>query len=200
MNPMELEFIAEDETIQIIPRFTMDAIQLIAFSVGPFYPNVPTTVPLWVALHLRQQQKCRILPPEWLTVDKLNECKEAEQASAGCTEPPHKHYMEITTLLLQHAAEDIQSPETVRTIVRDLWDTRVGKLVSSVTGFISSGASSARVSQLTNLELATLRKFLANSMDQLSLLRRFASEATESGASSMNRTNRSLLNSSSMGV
>lgn len=73
---------------------------------------MPTVVPLWVALFLRGQQKCRIMPPAWLTLEKLNECKEAEENDSGCTSPPHSQYIEISTLLLQHAAEDI--PKLVR--------------------------------------------------------------------------------------
>ena len=56
---------------------------------------------------LKQQQKCRILPPEWMTIEKLTECKESEDVDSACTDSPHPRYMEITTLLLQHAAEDI---------------------------------------------------------------------------------------------
>ena len=29
--------------------------------VGPFKPGLPLEVPLWMATHLRQRQKCRIL-------------------------------------------------------------------------------------------------------------------------------------------
>lgn len=64
-------------------------------------------VPLWVALYLREQQKCRIIPPDWLTLDKLTTCKEMEESENGCTMPPHPQYTEICTLLLQYAAEDI---------------------------------------------------------------------------------------------
>ncbi|TGZ67498.1 hypothetical protein CRM22_004767 [Opisthorchis felineus] len=197
MNPAELEFLAEDEPVQIIPRFKLDAIQLLPYSAGPFYPNVPVTVPLWVAVYLRQQQKCRIIPPDWMTVERLTQCKDREESDSSCTDPPHRQYMEITTLLLHHAPDDMQNPESIRAIVRDLWDLRIGKLVSSVTGFISSGTSTARVSQLTNLELATLRNFLSNSMDQLSILRQAATANMID--SSLGRTNQSVLDSSSSG-
>ncbi|CAH8666781.1 unnamed protein product [Dicrocoelium dendriticum] len=108
MNPSELEFLADDEPIQSIPRFKMEAIQLFPYSVGPFFPNVVITTPMWVALFLRQQQKCRIIPPDWLTVEKLSDCKEAEESESGCTQPPHRQYMELANLLLQHAPEDLQ--------------------------------------------------------------------------------------------
>lgn len=36
MNPAELEFLAEDELVQIIPKFKMDAVQMISYTVS--YP------------------------------------------------------------------------------------------------------------------------------------------------------------------
>ncbi|CAH8576762.1 unnamed protein product [Heterobilharzia americana] len=107
MNPAELEFLSEEEELNVVPRFKLEAVKLLNTTIGPFFPNVPTVVPLWVALLLRGQQKCRIIPPTWLTVEKLNECKEAEENDTGCASPPHPQYIEISTLLLQHAAEDI---------------------------------------------------------------------------------------------
>lgn len=39
----------------------------------------PKSVPLWLAIHLRKQQKCRIVPPAWMDKDVLDEIKEAEK-------------------------------------------------------------------------------------------------------------------------
>lgn len=36
-------------------------------------------VPLWLAIHLRKQQKCRIVPPVWMDIDRLEEIKEEEK-------------------------------------------------------------------------------------------------------------------------
>ncbi|VDK41348.1 unnamed protein product [Taenia asiatica] len=171
MDPNELEFLAEGEFVTIVPRFRMESIDLMECQIGPFYPNIPTEVPLWTALYLRQQQKCRIVPPSWLSVARLSEFKEVEELNTGCTAPPHSHYAEVATLLLQHALEDIPNHEQIRTLVKDLWDARVGKFVASANNFILSGASTARVSQLTSLELATARNLLTNCLDQLAALR-----------------------------
>lgn len=38
---------------------------------GPFQPNMPTDVPLWMALMLRKRKKCRIQPPAWMSVENL---------------------------------------------------------------------------------------------------------------------------------
>ena len=36
--------------------------------LGPFNPGLPVQVPLWLAINLKQRQKCRLLPPEWMDV------------------------------------------------------------------------------------------------------------------------------------
>ncbi|KAM3179068.1 hypothetical protein ACTXT7_001288 [Hymenolepis weldensis] len=171
MDPTELEFLAEDELITIVPRVRMEAVDLLDSQVGPFQPNVPVDVPYWIALFLRQQQKCRLMPPSWLSVTQLSEFKEAEDNDTGCTTPPHPHYAELAILLLQHASDDISDREEIRTLVKDIWDARVGKFVASINSFILSGAVTARVSQLTPLELSTARNLLTNSLDQLAVIR-----------------------------
>lgn len=82
MHPSEIEFLAENETIQIIPTFNHAShIHLICGSFGPFRAGLPLNVPIWVALNLRQKKTCRILAPDWMTVDKLQERLEEEKAS-----------------------------------------------------------------------------------------------------------------------
>lgn len=38
--------------------------------LGPFSPGLPVVVPLWLAINLKQRQKCRLIPPEWMDVGK----------------------------------------------------------------------------------------------------------------------------------
>lgn len=38
--------------------------------LGPFNPGLPVQVPLWLAINLKQRQKCRLLAPEWMDVGK----------------------------------------------------------------------------------------------------------------------------------
>lgn len=38
---------------------------------GPFQPNRPLEVPLWMAMALHKRKKCRIQPPGWMDVDHL---------------------------------------------------------------------------------------------------------------------------------
>ena len=39
--------------------------------IGPFNASLPTEVPLWVAIFLKQRRKCRILPPDWMDVGNM---------------------------------------------------------------------------------------------------------------------------------
>ena len=68
MDPSEVEFLAEKEEVTIVPNFSHDEVFLIAGNVGPFNPSLPMKVPLWMAINLKQRQKCRIQPPDWMQV------------------------------------------------------------------------------------------------------------------------------------
>lgn len=39
--------------------------------IGPLNASLPTEVPLWVAIFLKQRRKCRIQAPEWMDVGKI---------------------------------------------------------------------------------------------------------------------------------
>lgn len=81
MDPNEVEFLGEKELVTIVPNFSFDPIHLISGSVGPFRAGLPVKVPIWLAINLKQQQKCRIISQEWMDVDSLNDRKEEEKAS-----------------------------------------------------------------------------------------------------------------------
>ncbi len=35
---------------------------------GPFYPQIPVKVPLWLGIAMKKRSKCRIQPPDWMSV------------------------------------------------------------------------------------------------------------------------------------
>ena len=93
MLPTELEFVASDELVTIVPTVKMDKIRFISVSklsfnhkfillmvvyetpqgiYGPFVGGRPTTVPLWLAVNLKLKKKCNIVPPDWLSVGAYN--------------------------------------------------------------------------------------------------------------------------------
>lgn len=81
MDPEEIEFIGEKEYISIIPTFNSNVVHLISGDVGPFRASLPVRVPLWMAINLKQQQKCKIQCPDWMEVEHLETVKESEKES-----------------------------------------------------------------------------------------------------------------------
>jgi GINS complex subunit 2 len=54
-----------------------------------------------MAVSLKQRQKCRIVAPEWMDVERLTEKKQEENESKYFTPMPSNHYLEVSQLLLQ---------------------------------------------------------------------------------------------------
>ncbi|KAL2300131.1 hypothetical protein Nmel_012093 [Mimus melanotis] len=100
MEPAEVEFLAEKELVTIVPNFSLDRIHLIGGDLGPFNPGLPVEVPVWLAINLKQRQKCRLIPPEWMDVGKLEEIRDQERKEDTFTPMPSPYYMELTKLLL----------------------------------------------------------------------------------------------------
>ena len=89
-TPQQLEFLASDTLTEIIPTVSFDhasaknvlcllfsflsllkqlkkkKFPLMGGTFGPMEPQVPVSVPLWLAVHLRKRNRCRIRPPAWL--------------------------------------------------------------------------------------------------------------------------------------
>ena len=52
-----------------------------AGDVGPFKPGLPVKVPLWLAVNLRQRQRCRLVTPVWMNVERLEEVGDSLMSS-----------------------------------------------------------------------------------------------------------------------
>ncbi|XP_025195731.1 DNA replication complex GINS protein PSF2 [Melanaphis sacchari] len=171
MHPAEIEYLAENEIIQIVPTFNHAShVHLICGSYGPFRAGLPLNVPIWVALNLRQKKTCRILAPDWMTVDKLQERLEEEKASKFFTQLPTNYYLEITQMLLTIASEDIPQGNDIKTAVKDLWDLRIAKLRSSVDLFVKEGRVQASLNHLTPMEINSVRPVFPDTLDALMTL------------------------------
>lgn len=81
MDPVEIEFLGEKILVSIVPTFNSDVISLISGDVGPFRASIPVLVPIWLAVNLKKQQKCKILPPDWMDADTLEALKNIEKES-----------------------------------------------------------------------------------------------------------------------
>ena len=67
----EGEFYAKNQLIDIKPTDNFDKMYLISGNFGPFKPQKPITVPLWLGIEFKKKGKCSILQPTWLSTEIL---------------------------------------------------------------------------------------------------------------------------------
>ncbi|XP_011154627.1 probable DNA replication complex GINS protein PSF2 [Harpegnathos saltator] len=167
MDPSEVEFLGEKQLVSIIPNFNLDVIHLISGSVGPFRAGLPVKVPIWLAVCLKQKQKCRIINQEWMEVENLNERKEMEKMSKLFTEMPSYHYIDESQILLSTGNDDIPDADGIRIAVKDIWDIRMSKLRTSMDAFVKNEGVHARLDHLTAMEINGIRPLLPHALDQM---------------------------------
>ncbi|KAK2581182.1 hypothetical protein KPH14_007986 [Odynerus spinipes] len=183
MDPSEVVFLAEKELVTIVPNFSFAAIHLISGSIGPFRAGLPVKVPIWLAVNLKQQQRCRIISPEWMETDSLMEAAEEEKLSKLFTKMPSPHYMDEAQLLLSVASDDIHESDKIRTAIKDIWDLRMSKLRTSIDSFFKSDGSHARLDHLTMMEINSIRPLLPHSLDQILRIQSNSSGSTSTNGS-----------------
>ncbi|CAE6435599.1 unnamed protein product [Rhizoctonia solani] len=126
-TPQELEFIASEELVWIVPTISMERIRLMSGVYGPFRPPARAKIPLWFAANLRLKRKCYIVPPDWLNVEHLQEKLREETTQDSFSKMPFR-YLEISKILLDVAYEDITSSDRVRNLLKDIREARQAKL------------------------------------------------------------------------
>uniref|UniRef100_A0A8C0UCF6 GINS complex subunit 2 n=2 Tax=Cyanistes caeruleus TaxID=156563 RepID=A0A8C0UCF6_CYACU len=139
--------------------------------LGPFNPGLPVEVPVWLAINLKQRQKCRLIPPEWMDVGKLEEIRDQERKEDTFTPMPSPYYMELTKLLLNYASDNIPRADEIRTLVKDTWDTRMAKLRLSADSFVRQQEAHAKLDNLTLMEINSTGTFLTQALDHMYKLR-----------------------------
>ena len=118
MDPSWIEFQSENDLIDIVPNFTAPTLSLLQCDVGPFKAGQPLSVPFWLGSSLRKRQKCRIIQPNWMSVDTLEEVKEAEKQSAIFTELPDPHMFVKAQLITDVGNDDLTRTDEVRTAIK----------------------------------------------------------------------------------
>ncbi|KAK6905660.1 DNA replication complex GINS protein PSF2 [Kwoniella mangroviensis CBS 10435] len=164
LTPDELTFLAEEETIDIVPLFSMTRVRLLSGIYGPFTPPSSAKVPLWLALSLKRKRKCRIVPPEWLSIDRVQNVlkEERENAESFCSLP--RRFIEISKVLLDVAQDDSMQPSLLRSLLKDLREVRQAKIRIGLQSEGVMRGSYLQVTNLTPLELSELKPFLVKAM------------------------------------
>ncbi|KAE8608802.1 hypothetical protein XENTR_v10011610 [Xenopus tropicalis] len=107
----------------------------------------------------------------FLYLDKLEAIKDQERREDTFTPMPSPYYMELTKLLLNHAADNIPKADEIRTLVKDTWDTRIAKLRLSADSFVKGQEAHAKLDNLTLMEINTIGTFFTESLNHMYKLR-----------------------------
>lgn len=136
LTPQELEFVAEDESVTIVPSVSLPVMHFLGSDVGPLRPNVRASVPLWFAVTLRRRNKCRIEIPSWLAnVRELEEVLRLEREVPDFFQPVAPHFVEIAQALFRHARDDFggaRKYHTARSLFEELRLVRESKIHSGI--------------------------------------------------------------------
>lgn len=170
MLPTELEFVASDELVTIVPTVKMDKIRFISGIYGPFVGGRPTTVPLWLAVNLKLKKKCNIVPPDWLSVEFLQDklsVETDERLKDGFARFPFR-YAEIAKVLLDVASDNLEESDKIRSLLKDIREARQSKIRNSLMRLQPTHLD---LTGLCSMEVNEIRPFLGQAMRTLARLR-----------------------------
>ncbi|KAI9318361.1 DNA replication complex GINS protein psf2 [Dichotomocladium elegans] len=166
-TPREIEFMAGNSTIDIIPTFKLNKLKFVQGVFGPFRPLLKTKVPLWLALLMKKNNMCTIVIPEWLSVDKLKDNLEQEQNNDEFSALPY-NYMEVSHMLLETASNDIPNAEQVRRLLKDLRETRQAK---TRIGLQALDDTYLPANNMSVMEINEIRPFFSRAFNEMRKLR-----------------------------
>ncbi|KAK9476564.1 hypothetical protein V1514DRAFT_271618, partial [Lipomyces japonicus] len=137
LTPAEISFLAENNMITIIPRQSMDEVELIGDVIPNLRPMRRMEVPLWVALILKKQARCNVVAPEWMSETNLQIAykDEAEHMDRFSHLLPWE-WTETGELILSNAPDDLSSPpHVIRNLLRDIREVRQAKVRAGIKIF-----------------------------------------------------------------
>ncbi|KAM0752907.1 Psf2-domain-containing protein [Meredithblackwellia eburnea MCA 4105] len=168
-TPADIEFRSLEDDIVILPTLSLPAIPSLdgpRMMYGPLKAMQRTEVPLWLALHLKKKRKCKIITPAWLTIPELEETLREELQQGGFAALP-RHYVEISKILLEVASNDMENPDKVRILLKDIREARQSKVREGLQAINSTHLAMPNLSQM---ELTELRPFFAGAHRRLLVL------------------------------
>eukprot|EP01061_Rhynchopus_euleeides_P004229 TRINITY_DN13506_c0_g1_i1.p1 TRINITY_DN13506_c0_g1~~TRINITY_DN13506_c0_g1_i1.p1 ORF type:complete len:269 (+),score=78.74 TRINITY_DN13506_c0_g1_i1:60-866(+) len=159
-----LEFMAQEELVTVIPNFVMDQADFLSGRFGPFNPPDPVSVPLWLALLLKESGRCRLVTPDWMSKESLQETLKNERESAEFQPLPF-HYKEIAKLLCKWRADVRDCTEVERLLVEidSLRDEKIRRGINK----IRANNNGYKLTSLTAIEINTARSVMGLIMDTL---------------------------------
>lgn len=123
--------LAQGQRVIVNPLIHIEQIELMESTLGPFYPMVPTAVPLYAALLLKHANCCTIYPPEYLSIRYLQRAIQEEEFS-------HEEFSAIDMYIFENAyaclenCEIVEDISEIRILLEKLKEIRLKKLLKGI--------------------------------------------------------------------
>ncbi|KAF8138382.1 hypothetical protein EV363DRAFT_1427305 [Boletus edulis] len=167
ITPPELELIASEQLVDVVPLITMEKTAFISGAYGPLRPPNKCRIPLWMAVNLKLKKKCHIVPPDWLTVEFLQDRLSEETSEPEFSRLPFR-FAEIARAILDVASDDVQNAEKVRSLLKDLREARQSK---SRDGLSQIDNSELSLPNLCLMEINEIRPYFVKAMNVFTQLK-----------------------------
>lgn len=166
----KLEFVAEDETIEIVTNFSMPVLRMMGGDFGPFQAQHPIRVPIWLAVALHKRRKCRIRPPSWMEIQSLQRVLEEERESEGEFQPVPFRYIEVAQILFRECRDDEtwdgrENLFRIRSLVEDIRMIRLHKIQTGLKR-LERSALKISLDNLSGMEVNLIRPFLTKALNR----------------------------------
>ena len=165
----EVAFFAGDQQITIQARAPLPGLQLLDGDLDEVAALRQTEVPLWLALFLKRRGKCRIVAPDWLAPEQLEETLAEERRNQDRFAPLPYHYLEVAFELLNAAEDDLQDANRTRVALVDLEDTRRAKVARGLKN-IDRSVNVIKLPDISAMELNRIRGVAVGALDSLRTL------------------------------
>ncbi|ODV57859.1 DNA replication protein PSF2 [Ascoidea rubescens DSM 1968] len=161
----EINFLAENELVDVLPKTSMDSLPLIGTNLPKLRINQKVSIPIWLAIILKKQNKINLIPPNWLSINYLKQKYEEELKNKDKFSEMPWFWLEFSKMFLIHFKDDLIDPSySIRSIIQDLREIRLIKIRS---GFKELNESNLTFNNLSLMEINEIRPFAIKVMDQL---------------------------------
>ena len=189
VSPEEIEYVAENILVTVVPKFELQVLYMMEGEYGPFVAQTPVEVPLWLAIHLKKIQRANIKCPSWLDVDHLTALLDEEKRDPNLSQKLPFHYIEIATIFFSDAPDDVEDLDRLRTLVEDISNIRATKLRKGMESVMDSvkGQSNAsvRLTGISALELNKIRPSFLHGLEMFWKMRNMYNMSARQAESTM---------------
>ena len=164
-SPAEIHFLTENALITILPRYSMNGLSLITTKLPKIRAMNRIQVPIWLALILKAQRKCNIVPPEWLNLKKLQDLYQFEVTTLESFSELPYNWLEISKIFFENASDDLADEVyKLKSLVQDLKEIRLIKVKKGLT---LVNESHLQLDNLSLMEINEIRPFVVSVMNKL---------------------------------